>query len=402
MRKIYYLLIFSLLFGGCGQKEDEQQKQTPSVSIEHEQPKAESDISLKPIRFAELPNWFRDDMYQAFPAIKSSCEKIFKEKSEYLSNSELKIPTIAYQEACRGLLRSDINSSTELRYHLDKNFTPYAILDKGNPDGKFTSYYESTLAASRHQSAEYPYPIYGKPTDLIEVNVADFDDHLPAYKIYGRLNKDKNKLIPYLTREEIETTEIPAPVILWAKDLVDVNIMQIQGSAIARLENGDLVRLGFAAHNGRPFTGIGSILLSEGLIDKGHASMGEIRKWLKTHPQIAKQKLRLNKRYVFHRVADTSSPVGAHGVPLTEQRSLAVDRKYIPLGAILWLETTGPNHEKLEQLVVAQDTGGAIKGIVRGDFYWGSGDDDVLAKAGSMNAVGRYYILLPKTLETPK
>ena len=135
------------------------------------------------------------------------------------------------------------------------------------------------------------------------------------------------------------------------------------------------------------------------IIDKNHASMSEIRKWLKNHPQHAVKELRKNKRYVFHRIASTPAPVGAHNVPLTPQRSLAVDKRYIPLGAMLWLETTGPLKEPIEQLVVAQDIGGAIKGIVRGDFYWGSGDEDVLEQAGKMNSNGRYYILLPKTME---
>lgn len=398
MKKLIPLLIFSLLFGGCGKDDENTSKEMPKVSVERSsaEPQKEN-ITLLPTRFGELPNWFRDDIIMAMPAIKASCQQLLKEKNEYLSNSKLQIPTASYRHACKKLLDSEISTSAELRYFLEKYFTPYLVLDNGNPEGKFTAYYEASIDVSANRSAKYPYPIYGKPRDLIEANLADFDSRLPNHKIYGRI--DNNKFIPYYTREEIETGHIPAPVILWAKDAIDANIMQIQGSAVAKLDTGQKIRVGFAAHNGRPFTGIGSILLSEGLIGQGQASMGEIKKWLKKHPKLAEEKLRQNQRFVFHRISDKAAPVGAHNVPLTAKRSLAVDRTYIPLGALLWLDTTGPQKEKIQQLVVAQDIGGAIKGAVRGDFFWGSGSDDVLALAGKMNAAGHYYILLPKTLE---
>lgn len=401
MNKILCLFIISLFFGGCGQDENKQNKNLPKISVEHatEGQELPSKITLMPAHFGDLKNWYRDDIIKAFPAIKASCAQILKEKNVYMSNSELKIPTAAYQHACKKLLNSDISTSAELRFFLDKVFTPYLVMDNNKSEGKFTAYYESLLDVSNKQSPLYPYPIYSKPRDLVEVNLNDFDSKLPNYKIYGRLDEKQQRLIPYYTREEIENRVLPATVILWAKDLVDFNIMQIQGSAVARLENGNTIRIGFDGHNGHPFTGIGNILLSQGLIDKSQASMGEIRKWLKAHPDQAAKELRKNKRFVFHRIASTSAPVGAQNVPLTPQRSLAVDRQYIPLGTMLWLETKGPLNEPIEQLVVAQDTGGAIKGVVRGDFYWGSGNEEVLAQAGKMNSVGHYYILLPKTLE---
>jgi membrane-bound lytic murein transglycosylase A len=404
MKKLLFALSLSLFFSGCGKDDEKQSPKLPEISVEHQQKQDEvvSEIKLTPVKFSDLKNWYRDELIRAYPAIKASCEQLFKEKNEYMSNSEIQIPTEAYRLACQKMLNANITTSAELRYFLDKTFTPYLVTENGKPEGKFTAYYESSLEASPTESPRYPYPIYGKPLDLVEVNLNDFDSTLPNTKIYGRLEPKLQKLVPYYTREEIETGKLAAPVILWAKDLVDLNIMQIQGSAVARLENGDRVRIGFAAHNGQPFTGIGSILVSQGLIDKDHVSMGEIRKWLKAHPEQAVTELRKNKRYVFHRIASTSAPVGAQNVPLTPQRSLAVDRRYIPLGSMLWLETTGPIKEPIEQLVVAQDIGGAIKGVVRGDFYWGSGDETVLEQAGKMNSTGRYYILLPKTMEIKK
>jgi len=401
MNRLLSILLITLLFGGCGQEDEKQSKNLPQISVDSSfsQQTEQGVIELQPKHFSELKNWYRDELIKALPAIQKSCEQIQKEKNVYMSNSELKIPTAAYKQACNTLLNADISTTAELRFYLDKLFTPYLVINDNSPKGKFTAYYEATIEASHTQSSQYPYPIYGKPRDLIEVNIGDFDTRLPNYKIYGRVDSKNQKLLPYYTREEIETQKISAPIILWAKDLVDLNIMQIQGSAVAKLENGDRIRVSFAAHNGQPFTGIGSILLSQGLIDKSKASMGEIRKWLKQNPDIAIKTLRQNKRYVFHRIASTTAPVGAHNVTLTPQRSLAVDNKYIPLGALLWLETTGPSNEKIEQLVVAQDVGGAIKGAIRGDFYWGSGDEEVLSQAGKMNSQGQYYILLPKNLE---
>lgn len=172
--------------------------------------------------------------------------------------------------------------------------------------------------------------------------------------------------------------------------------MQIQGSAVATLPDGRTVRISYADNNGHPFKGIGSILLEKGYIKLGEATMGNIKKWLKANPKIAAREMRENKRFIFHRISRADGPIGAHGVPLHAGRSLAVDRRYIPLGSLIWLETTGPDHEKIEKLVVAQDIGSAIKGPIRGDYFWGSGKDDVLEKAGKMNSAGRYFILIPQ------
>ena len=131
----------------------------------------------------------------------------------------------------------------------------------------------------------------------------------------------------------------------------------------------------------------------------GQASMGKIKKWLKENPDKAIEPMNKNKRYVFHRLVNADGPIGAQGVSLTSGRSLAVDRTYIPLGALLWLETTGPDKENINKLVVAQDIGGAIKGAVRGDYFWGSGGDEILEKAGRMHAKGKYYILIPNSTE---
>ena len=176
--------------------------------------------------------------------------------------------------------------------------------------------------------------------------------------------------------------------------------MQIQGSAVAKLPNGKKLRISFAESNGREFKGLGSILLSKKLISSGQASMGNIKKWLKENFDTAKDEMNENQRYIFHKIGDAEGPIGALGVDLTAGRSLAVDKTIIPLGSLLWLETTAPDNTKLNRFVMAQDIGSAIKGAVRGDFFWGSGGDDVLEKAGKMNSKGQYYILIPNHSET--
>lgn len=224
-----------------------------------------------------------------------------------------------------------------------------------------------------------------------------FDKNLPAKRLVGKV--EGNRLVPYDTREEIYNKGAQAPVILWGDDYIDIYIMQIQGSAVAKMDDGSRQRIAFADTNGREFKGIGSILLEQKLLKPGEASMLGIKKWLRKHPDAAARHMNKNQRYVFHRFNDATGPIGAQGVALTAGRSLAVDRQFIPLGALLWLETSGPKKENIHKLVIAQDIGGAIKGAVRGDYFWGSGDDEILDLAGRMNSTGKYYILLPNSQE---
>ena len=179
--------------------------------------------------------------------------------------------------------------------------------------------------------------------------------------------------------------------------MVDIFLMQIQGSAVAVLDDGSSVRVKYADNNGHNFVGIGSVLLKKGLLKPGHASMDKIRDWLKQNPDMAKINMAENPRFIFHNISDADGPIGALGVSLTAGRSLAVDNSFVPLGSLLWLETTGPDKEKIEKLVIAQDIGGAIKGVVRGDYFWGHGESALLS-AGKMNSTGKYYILLPKNI----
>lgn len=385
--KLFNILILSLLLSSCGEKEKQQTPpEIPAVE--------KTAVELQKATFADLKNWNNDDITTAVEAFKKSCQKILLSRREHLGNAAVKIPLAAYQQACKQLNQT---KADDYKKFFRENFTPYLVKYNGNAEGKFTSYYESALRASYHQSDKYKYPIYGRPHDMIEINLQDFDKSLPDKRFVGRI--EKQKLIPYFTRAEINSKPLNAPVILWADNYVDIYVMQIQGSAVATLEDGSKVRVGYAETNGREFKGIGSILLEKGLLKPGEASMGNIKKWLKKNIDSAVIHMDNNERYVFHRLIQSDGPIGAQGVSLTAGRSLAVDKSFIPLGSLLWLETTGPHREKIEKLVVAQDIGGAIKGAVRGDYFWGSGDDEILELAGKMHAKGRYYILIPNSVE---
>ena len=385
MRLLLLFLSILLILPSCEQK---QESPLPP----------EKNIRLHRAEFTDLKDWSQDKQNEAANAFNNSCIRILEENNPYLSNAAAHISAAAYQDICRRFIEQQPQASKHFRKFIEDNFTPYLVTDsKNNPEGKFTSYYESALNASYRQSEKYRYPVYGKPHDLVEFNPRDFDAKAPSKTYVGRVQSQK--LVPYFTRGEIDSGKINAPVILWADSKIDINFMQIQGSAVATLDDGSKVRVGFAGSNGHPFRGIGSILLEKKLLKPGEASMIGIKKWLQNNPDKADEIYNQNKRFVFHRLLNTEGPIGAHGVPLTAGRSLAVDRSYIPLGSLLWLETTGPDKENIHKLVIAQDIGSAIKGPVRGDYFWGSGSDDVLAKAGSMNSTGQYYIFIPKTKE---
>ncbi len=351
-------------------------------------------VKLEKANYKDLKGWNADKLGNAVAAFKKSCSKISSSPAEYLGNAEIKIKTKDYKKLCKKI--NPVHPKNYRRF-FEKNFTPWLVTYNNSPEGKFTSYYESELNASYNKSDKYRFPVYGRPNDLIEVNLRDFDSSLPAKRLVGRI--ENKKLVPYFTRDEITKQDLDAPVILWADSYVDIYVMQIQGSAVATLDDSSKVRIGYAENNGRDFKGIGSILLEKGLIEPGKASMGNIKKWLKENYDEALVPMNQNHRYVFHRLSNADGPIGAQGVSLTAGRSLAVDKSFIPLGSLLWLETTGPDKEPINKLVVAQDIGGAIKGAVRGDYFWGSGDDSILEKAGRMNAKGQYYILLPNNPE---
>ncbi len=385
MKKLAVLLI-TLLLTACPQKKEHKPVLPSAVSGMKPE--------LQTAAFDELDGWRNDNILEMRESIVANCHRIEKIKADWLGNSIIKVDTKLYKKICHKFENEKFVSDSDLRKFIENNFQPFLVLNDGDANGKFTSYYESQINASFRKHGKYVYPVYGVPNDFVEINLQDFDKSLPNRRLVGRVNN--KKMVPYYERGYIEDSGVSAPVLMWADNLVDIHVMQIQGSAVANMDNGEKVRVGYADNNGFPFRGIGSILLQNKELPAGKANMIEIKKWLNTHPQKAKEYMQQNKRYIFHRIIKESGPLGAFGVPLQGGRSIAVDRDVIPLGSMMWLSTKSPNGSSINKLVLAQDIGSAIKGVVRADYFWGSGGDDVLAQAGSMNSSGKYFILLPK------
>ena len=347
-------------------------------------------FGLKKTKFSELKKWDNDDLLLFDKTIKTVCRKIESNGAKKFKSDVFEYSIDEYKNHCKKI--NKLNNAGDIKKYIEKNFEPYLVLFDGSDVGKFTSYYEAEIRASFYKDDKYIYPIYGKPNDLVEVNLRDFNINLPNERLLGRV--EKGKLVKYYTRKDIELNGIDAPVVLWGDNLVDIYIMQIQGAAVATLPDGKKIRVGYADNNGHNFRGIGSILLERGLIKPQDASMPKIRKWLNKNGTKAIENMRINNRFIFHKIVDAEGPIGALGVPLFAGRGMAVDKSYIPLGTILWLETDSPAG-KLNKLVIAEDVGSAIKGAIRGDYFWGHGEN-ALEYAGKMNNVGRYFVVLPK------
>lgn len=350
-----------------------------------------SDVSLHKVSFNDLTSFKDDHFSEVVPAVTLTCHAI-KQNPSFITKSAIKFDTDAYLKACDDFLKLHKKDDPTVQAFIESHFTPYLVTYKKNDTGQFTSYYEAEIRASTKKHGVYQYPIYGQPNDLIEISLKDFDETLPDKRLVGRV--EKGKFVPYFDRKDIDEKGIDAPVILWGDDKVDIFLMQIQGSAVAVLDNQKTVRIGYADNNGLKFRGIGRILIDKGLLEPGKASMAEIRDFLKQNPDIADESMDENPRFIFHKITHANGPIGKLGVPLTAGRSLAVDMDFVPLGSFLWLETTAPENVPLNKLVVAQDIGSAIKGAIRGDYFWGHGETALL-KAGQMNAQGKYYLLVP-------
>ncbi len=351
----------------------------------------QSGLKLKQASFEDLASFESDDFSQIVPAFELSCQAI-KEHPDVLKKSAVQIDSALYLKTCDDFKALEKKDNSTIKAFLKSRFTPYLVTYNGTSNGQFTSYYEAEIRASKKKHGKYQYPIYGRPNDLIEINLKDFDETLPNKRLTGRI--EKGKFIPYFERKTIDEKGIDAPVILWGDDKIDIFLMQIQGSAVALLDDGTSVRIGYADNNGLKFQPIGRIMLEKGLLEPGNVSMASIREFLRKNPKLANENMNENQRFIFHRIVDADGPLGKLGVPLTAGRSLAVDTDFIPLGSILWLETTAPANKPLNKLVLAQDVGSAIKGAVRGDYFWGHGEE-ALQQAGQMNAIGKYYILVP-------
>jgi membrane-bound lytic murein transglycosylase A len=324
------------------------------------------------------------------------------------SCTRLKAQT-AWRESCA--LAEQLPAGAAVRDFFETNFLPYRVANAdGSVQGIATGYYEPLLRGSRRKGGPYRYPLYGVPADLLIVDLGEINPELKHLRLRGRL--DGRRVVPYFPRAEIERglPALSGKELLWVDDPVDLFFLQIQGSGRVRLDTGELVRVGYADQNGQPYKSIGRNLVEQGELKIEQASMQGIKTWGAANPAKLETLLNQNPSYVFFRelpntesgqTSDMDGPVGALGVPLTPERSIAVDPSRIPLGAPVFLATTWPNStQPLQRLVLAQDTGGAIRGAVRADYFWGFGEV-AGAQAGRMRQSARMWVLLPREYPVP-
>ena len=364
-------------------------------------PAPEAATSYTPVAFDELPGWDADALAEALPAWQRSCARMAPQpdvKKIGPSTGNVAGTVVDWRPVCAGLDGLPAGDSGALRSFIEANLVPLRVRGKADDPGLFTGYFEPIIEASRERTPIYHEPIYALPRDHVSVRLEDFDPELKGHSIVGRV--ENGRLVPYRQRGEIEAGAIndSARILFWARDTLDVFILQVQGSGIAALPDGSRTRIGFAGHNGHNYGSVGRWLIENGKLDAGRAGWEDIRAWLEANPKIMRDTLAVNRRFIFFREIDGDGPTGAAGVTLTAERSMAVDPKHVPLNVPVWLDAEHPDgNSRLQRLMVAQDTGNAIRGAVRGDFYWGTGRA-ALDKAGRMKSRGAYYILVPRTL----
>ena len=363
-------------------------------------PEAPDRLTLKPVSFADLPGWEADFLAEAMPAFLKSCERLKPQPPARNFGPEARFGTIAdWLPLCDAARSVPAGDAAAVRGFFESSFQPYRAANNDAPDGLFTGYYEAELRGAAQRSARYPVPLHRRPDDLVMVDLGQFREELKGQRIAGRVAGGSLK--PYEDRRAIVAGALdPRKLeIVWVDDPVDAFFLQIQGSGRVTLEDGRVIRLGYAGQNGHPYVAIGRELIARGALTRENVSMQSIRAWLVANPGEAADLMNANPSYVFFRELPGDGPVGAQGAALTPLRSLAVDRRFVPLGTPVWLdaEHPEPRAERLRRLVVAQDVGGAIRGPVRGDLFWGHGDT-AADLAGRMKSSGRYYLLLPRGL----
>ena len=354
-------------------------------------------LTLTPVSYDELPGWGDDTLSQALPALWRSCAKLAGQPDEVPAGPAGTAFRVGdWRHACAAILALHDGDTAGMRTAFEQWLKPYRAGDNGSAEGLFTGYYEPELNGSRNWGGRFTIPLFGRPKDLVTVELGDFDESLRGKHIAGRVAGGALKR--YATRAEFEAgaLEGKANEVIWVDDAIDLFFLQIQGSGRIVLEDGSIVRVGYAAQNGRPYRAIGKLLVDRGAMSPDEVNLPSLKAWLRAHPADAKSLMDQNAAYVFFREVSGDGPEGAEGIPLTPGRSLAIDPKFLAYATPIWLDIESPeNGKRIRRLVIAQDTGSAIKGPVRGDLFWGYGPE-AEAMAGRMRSRGSYYLFLPR------
>ncbi len=378
MKRWIALLLLPLALAACERKEAHVarpvERSKPVVHAQLPPPPVQpgsGPFSLTPLDFDQLPGWYSDNQAEAIVALRRSCDVLLRRPGSATVDSQGRFGRVAeWVPACQALGEPGAYDTASARHYFESWFQPFMVASNGRSEGLFTGYYEAEVRGSLRRGGAYQWPLYSPP--------ASTNAHDRAAIEGGAL-----------AGQGLE--------IAWLDDPVDAFDLHIQGSARMVLPDGSTRRIGYAGNNGKTFVGIGRLMLDRGHIGPGEATAQGVKAWLKANPEEAKALMEENPRYVFFRWVDGDGPVGAQGVPLTAGRSMAVDPAYLGYGLPIFLESTYTTGQALNRLMVAQDTGGAIKGPVRGDLFWGTGEP-ALAIAGGMKQEGRYYLLLPRSI----
>lgn len=349
-------------------------------------PKPEPTPLMTPTTFGALPGWEQDDLREAWPAFMASCGVLVK-KDEW-------------NEACSVARTVDRADGNAIRLFFESFFVPNQVRAADGADsGLITGYYEPMLHGARKRGGPYQTPLYRVPDDLLTVDLASVYPDLKGMRLRGRLVG--KKVVPYGTRAEIERADAAGKELLWVDDPVEAFFLEVQGSGRVQLDDTrETVRVAYADQNGHPYKAIGRWLVEKGELRVDQASAQGIKAWIAANPARRQELFNANPSYIFfreERLPDPSvGPKGALGVPLTPARSVAIDPQFLPLGAPVYLATTQANSDvPMQRLMLGQDTGGAIRGAVRADFFFGFGSE-AAENAGRMKQRGMIWVLLPK------
>lgn len=357
---------------------------------------APRDADLGPVPPAALDGWSADPLDGLRAALARQCA--------------MKPPPAPWPALCTEVAALPAGAGP-LRDWIERRFQAWPLADaQRGTQGLVTGYYEPLLTGSRVREAAAQVPLYRRPPDLLTIDLAAVEPRLQGLRLRGRVVGER--VLPYPSRADIETgTPLAGHELLWVDDAVDAFFLEIQGSGRVRLRDGSTVRVGYADQNGHPYRAIGRSLVERGAMTLEQVSAPAIRRWLRDNPAQAAEVMRTNPSKVFFRELPPlpaaapgepePGPPGSLGVPLTPMRSLAVDRAVVPLGSLVWLDAAHPlEAAPLRRVMAAQDTGGAIVGRVRGDFFWGFGERAEQA-AGTMRSAGRMWLLWPRDAGPP-
>jgi membrane-bound lytic murein transglycosylase A len=352
-------------------------------------------VQFEAVSFSRLPGWRSDDALAAWPAIISTCTALGTRAE--------------WQSFCGAAVAASPGDAEFVRAFLERNLQPYRVWrvtgHRREKTGLVTGYFEPLIHGSRTRDAKYATPLYRRPDDLLVVDLAEVIPELRGKRVRGRL--EGNKVVPYYSRAASrEAAGLAGHEIVWIDNALDAFLLEVQGSGRVQLDTGETIRLQYADQNGHPYRSIGRYLADQGVMTIDQVNMPAIRTWLAANPGRVNEVLDSNPSVVFFDEAPLTDPSlgpkGAQGVPLTAGRSIAIDPKFLPLGAPMFLSTQYPGTgAPLQRLVVAQDTGGAIRGPIRADFFFGFGSE-AGTQAGMMKYDGEMWVLWPRGAPAPR